>query len=171
LLAGPFAADEFLLVVSGNDPIAFSNPNQLDITLFAPDGSVIGGDNREFFKLPVAGDGPHVLRVAKGDGDFSQNYSLQLNRFTTRTFAHVLAGAAPQEFTGRSSQNLADEDVFELTAEAGATYYIEALGTGFPCPHRWSVFDPAGVPVVLDTPTCNQPGVVVAAPVGGIIRV
>jgi hypothetical protein len=171
VLAGPFAADEFLLVVSGNDPIAFSNPNQLDITLFAPDGSVIGGDNREFFKLPVAGDGPHVLRVAKGDGDFSQNYSLQLNRFTTRTFAHVLAGAAPQEFTGRSSLNLADEDVFELTAEPGATYYIEALGTGFPCPHRWSVFDPAGVPVVLDLPICNRPGVVVAAPTGGIIRV
>ncbi len=132
---------------------------------------MIGGDSRDFFTLPVAGDGPHVLRVAKGDGNFSQNYSIQLNRFTTRTFAHALAGLAPQEFTGRTSQNLADTDVFELTAEPGASYFIEALGAGFPCPHRWSVFDPAGVPAVLETSICSQAGVMVLAPTGGVIRV
>lgn len=92
-LRGAFAADEYLLLVSGNNPVAISNPNRLEISLFAPDGT------------------------------------------------------APQEFAGRGSLSLADEDLFELTAEPGASYFIEALGTGFPCPHRWSVFDPAaGVP-------------------------
>ncbi|MBK9139826.1 MAG: Ig-like domain-containing protein [Verrucomicrobia bacterium] len=170
-LAGPFAADEFLLLVSGNSPVAISNPNRLEITLFAPDGSVLVRDNRDFFKAPVAGDGPHVLRVAKGDGNFTQGYALQLNRFTTRTFAHALSGAAPQTFTGRSSQNLADEDIFELTAEPGASYFIEPLGATFPCPHRWSVFDPAGVPVLLNASICTQGGALVETPAGGVIRV
>ncbi len=168
---GPFAADEYLLEVDGTDEIAVSNPNRLELALRTLDGAVLWRDSRDFFKVPAVGVLPHVLRIAKGDGDFTQNYNVQCTRIATARFTHILTGTAAQEFVGRPSLNFADTDEFELRAEPGATYFVEVLLSSFNCSQRASIFDPAGQPVLLDESICSSRGVVVTAPEGGAVRV
>jgi|GEM_PF-979329 len=170
-LKGSFASDEYLLVVSGDGPVAVSNPRQLTVTLVGPNGEELLRDNRLFFKTPLLLGGTHLLKIAKGEGDFSENYTLQIARVITQTLAEVLSGAAAQDFTGPANASLGQEDVWELTAEAGASYFLEALGSAFPCPFQWTVLDPARRPALLEVQICTQPAVVVSAPQGGVIRV
>jgi hypothetical protein len=167
---GDFGTDEYgLLVVQAGD-VVISNPRQMEVQILDAQGVLLNRDNRSVFKVVFARTGLHVLRVAKGAGDFAADYSLQLRRYSKAEFSGRLTGVATQTFLGRDSMGLGDEDTFQLTAEPGATYFLQPTANGFPCPHRWSVFGPSGDPVRLGQPACGD-GAVVVATEGGIIRV
>lgn len=169
-LNGSFAADEYGIEIPERGGIAISNPDSLDLRLTNPDGTVLALDARSVVKMDIRKPGLHVLRVAKGAGDFSQNYSLLLKRVTTESFTETLPNLSPKVYSGRASMTLGDADVFLLSGEAGATYFLQPSVSGFPCPMRWSVFDGTGTPVRLDQPACGD-GAVVTLVEKGTVRV
>ncbi|MBL9171061.1 MAG: Ig-like domain-containing protein [Verrucomicrobiales bacterium] len=170
VLAGEFATDEHRVTVQAGGAFVIQNPNQLRVVLTRLDGSILADENRSLLKISDLVPGAYLIQVHRGAGGGSLNYTLGLNRFSQRVVEQVLVGESPQSITGRTKLDAGDEDVYLLSMTAGQNYFVQLLASGFPCPVRWSVFEPGGVPLVFLQAGCGQ-SAVVRSPTGGVMRV